>query len=218
MFLRVLALASGMLIAAACGSGEDGGGGGAGGHAGTGGGDAAGGAAGASGGGGGGAPLQPPCPDEQPTHQSACDDDGVECSFGTSIQPACRVTAKCENAAWNVVVPTCPPQGAGCPPSEPTDGVLCSDLTAYCSYLSGTICRCSDCPPGPPCPPPTQALWYCAGPPEDAKCPPIAPNVGSACNVSETTECRYGSCATEGPYVASCREGAWVWTLEACPL
>ena len=202
--LALLFISVGVVPIFACGSDE-----GTEGHAGSGG---TGGAVEASAGTGGtgGGSVESPCPDDQPKDGDACEtDEGTSCSFGTSIQPACRVTGKCEGGAWTITVPTCEPQGAGCPPdSHPSDGVLCSDTTAYCSYLSGWICRCSL--------EASSAHWKCATPPEDPHCPATAPNEGTLCNVNETTECRYGTCETEGPYVVTCAGNLWTWKLEPC--
>lgn len=218
-----MAVAAALAVAACGGStSDDGGTSGAGASAGSGGGAGSGGSSGAGGSGGSGGAAgdggagggaMTDCP-AQPPSGGVCTKDGLQCSYGTSIDPECRALWSCSGGSWAGTGAMCPqPPPSICGNAPPMDGTVCATNGDVCTYAPGTICVCTNCLGGP-----CQAgapKWHCAPPPTTAGCPTIAPNVGTACD-AEGLACTYGNpCSGSGAH-AVCKSGAWVWDQVVC--
>jgi len=157
------------------------------------------------------------CPDEPPADGSACSED-AECSWGSHPEPPCRTRGSCSGGTWHVYEPAnyCsePLLGTDCPaaPDDIAIDAACSPGGLVCDYPTGDRCTCTDCSvEDPSCGPMGDYTWRCWSPP--AGCPTYYPNLGSACDLSADTECRY-TCAS----VAVCSaDGVWVSGMPMCP-
>lgn len=165
-----------------------------------------------SGAGGAGGGAESGCPVGEPVAAGACSTEGLRCSYGDSVVPACRRGYRCQEGAWQA-------DGGGCGDGPPdcgiTDpqGATCDVQSALC--VSGTsFCVCGPCG-GAGCPDPPWG-WSCAGVSGDPSCPAVIPNDGTACSV-EGADCFYGvMCASDRSI--TCVGGTWVWAEEmACP-
>lgn len=94
------------------------------------------------------------CPPSPPTLGSYCQDNSLQCTFGTQCGPEFI----CRNNVWGMVIRTCPPPPPpACPPSPP-NGSCNGEVGLSCSWGSGCnreMCDCVAAPGGP--------IWECSG-------------------------------------------------------
>jgi hypothetical protein len=150
--------------------------------------------------------LNPACPGNVPNDQGPCLRDGLQCEYGDDPRgDLCRIHAICSSLHWKVTKPdanSCPAISYGrC--SQPAGGT-CSPDGSYCVQPDGVDCQCTSCPPSAPvCTVGVAPHLYCVtnGSPG---CPPAEPNVGTACNAADGTECAYCPDASR-----VCSKGIW---------
>jgi hypothetical protein len=202
--------------ASAGSGGSTGGTGGTGATGGTGGSGATGGLGGGAGNAGsaGTAGATGDCPVDAPDQDSPCAQDGLQCGYGAHPQPNCRTMATCESGTWNVVpTPPCLTSSPDCPtdPTNPPPDVCPGEM--FCVYPDDQVCGCT-WTGGAPTDAGLEEVWECYPDPGD-NCPPVAPNIGVACDVPAGTSCTYGfSCSA---YIFECVDGAWANTARnAC--
>jgi hypothetical protein len=208
MFLRPVGGALILFVAAGCSSQssstnspmEPGGGTGAAGEAGTAGG-------GASGGTGGGASQ---CPGAAPSLGAPCGSSALECSFGDSPFPECRVHVVCSQGKWAKGFSTSQcsnTPASSCPATAPASRMACDAQSAgaRCAYDSGALCTCEvEACGGTGCTPLPNPQWSCGQAPPT--CPKLAPNAGTACTGAPAS-CEYEYCGL----TAACQDGVWRW-------
>jgi hypothetical protein len=243
LLLSVSLLACPLVLGSACGPASGGGGGGngtggpggtAGGAGGTAGGagGAAGGAGGTAGGGAGGRGTSAACPATLPTFGASCPASGLTCTYGDNPRPSCRSIMSCGGIEHcNCGSDNCPPadctmlltwsgggpgSGVGhtdrcawtCPATPPTVGQPCTP-PGYCAEPDGSQCGCIALDAQ------GRSVWACLPPPSDARCPHVAPLIGSACS-NEGLACgNYDVCVTGSRVL--CKSGVWVDNYGSCP-
>ena len=174
---------------------------GSGGSSGTGGG-----AAGSSGAAGGGSM----CPASEPSVNSACARDGLDCSYGGSPFPECRNLLVCFAGKWAKGVnpgPCTNTPASICPAVIPSTTSACNkgDLGTRCAYDPGTLCSCvAQFCGGTGCTPLPSPQWTCGT--VTTGCPAQAPNSGSACEIQHQ-RCQYEYCGL----TTTCESGVWTW-------
>ncbi len=152
------------------------------------------------------------CPTSRPNAGSSCAGvtDQLQCTYGDTVRPDCRVEIFCDGGSWQEAGTTCL-QAADCGTVEPAAHAVCETMGDTCTY-GDTICYCG-CGGGL-CAVPTQ--WQCSGPPTTPGCPAIVPNDGSPCS-SDGTQCTYGTPCTPSGVAVACTGGNWVWdTMVVC--
>jgi hypothetical protein len=200
--------------------------------AGGGSGGAAGGTGGAAAGGSGGPGTSGQCPAALPTFDARCSAVDLTCTYGDSPRPSCRSIMTCGSIEMcNCGSDNCPPAdctksppawlgggpgtGVGytdrcawtCPATPPAVGDRCT--TGYCPQSDGTQCGCIafDSQGAP--------TWACLPPPSDARCPRVAPLIGSACSIEGLACGNYDLCVTGSRVL--CKSGTWVDNFGSCP-
>jgi len=166
----------------------------------------------------------PTCPPSQPAEGSACTSDGLSCSYGESVTGYCRNYLSCVGDRWKTPdnrQDVCVMQPAGFCPPLPTQGAACEvgdvDVFVACEYAAGVACYCLGNPVGITGAP---GSWECYGPPRNAACPELLPNLGDGCSENGQV-CHYGiqqqGCLA--PYAdVSCYRGAWEASQALCTL
>jgi hypothetical protein len=155
------------------------------------------------------------CPSSKPEVSRGCEEEGVVCSYGSSLTAYCREVFECVGKVWTTpryAMSTCVSQPEGFCPSEPVVGASCTvgeiDPHVACEYAHGVTCHCFGDPPGKSNVP---GNWYCYGPPRNGSCPEILPNLGDGC-ARKGQFCGYGPVdqGCHAPYAhVYCRQGAW---------
>lgn len=168
-------------------------------------------------------PMQgPSCPAGSPKAGDACKTDKLECSYGGSVAAFCRSYFECTGGVWAAKPKaTCVEQPASFCPSQPSHGTKCTvgqvDVFVPCEYQGGIGCYCLGNPLGVPG---AAGEWECYGPPANAACPEVLPNLGDACKVSGQF-CNYGGTeqGCHSPYAdVYCYDGAWEASSATCTL
>ena len=170
--------------------------------------------------------IAPSCPDIRGVEGTPCTSVGATCEYGSSPDEHCNTTLACaadmsaSGATW-VARPSvlCPsyecPRGpsapiAGTPCSLPTeDGGAPTDADELVCPMSDGICACTTGTD------PAHAharTWVCVKPP--GSCPLIRPLVGAICDEART--CDYGSCAFKQGMKMECTGFAWTSTSASC--
>lgn len=165
-----------------------------------------------------------PCPIGEPAADTSCLTNGIVCGYGSSRRSDCRVVFTCEGRRWVKGAASCPSVPSDFCPTEPMKAAECAPkgfdglppradgLGPGCVHANGAICHCPCL--GGRCDPTSR--WQCFDPPA-ADCPPVAPNLGTACDV-ESRECTYGhSCSPPGTRVR-CLDSRWQRSPAICPL
>lgn len=154
---------------------------------------------------------RPDCPDVEPTPDSSCEDDGLECTYGESPSSFCRAWYRCSEAKWFLVaepllicadgIPVCPETTAQ------LGECLTSETMTYlgCAYSESVRCTCiSILGPGS-----AYGTWYCVGAPNDTRCPATLPNLGTGCE-GGALQCNYSvGCAGAAIESVFCFDGTW---------
>lgn len=166
----------------------------------------------------------PVCPTEEPGEGSACIDDELQCSYGSSSSAYCRRYLVCTGGAWVVPatrVSTCMVQPPEQCPTEPQPGAACvsSEVNGNvsCEYGHGINCYCLGNPVGAPR---SKSEWECYGPPRNGACPELLPNIGEGCAINGQA-CHYGivQWGCHAPYAdVYCYQGAWEVSSAICAL
>jgi large repetitive protein len=151
-------------------------------------------------------PIDKTCPLDLPESGRGCA-DGLTCSYGDDIRPACHSRAKCDNGVWTLELPKCVAINA-C--DAIVQGSHC-DAKPSCTIQDSIFCACTGCTGVGPCS--TETVWQCTGSP--AGCPALIPNEGQVC--VGNLACTYGSCTTGEKVTASCNGAAWGWKSLICP-
>lgn len=161
------------------------------------------------------ATRSPVCPSEEPEVAQPCEEEGITCTYGESVTAFCRRYYECANLSWQLQEG----RTAGCAfqpetfcSAEPAPGSECTvgqvSVFVPCEYSAGVACYCIGNPVGVPGAP---GEWECYGPPRNASCPELLPNLGEGCAASGQF-CRYGivTQACYAPYAqVYCYQGAW---------
>jgi hypothetical protein len=149
------------------------------------------------------------CPSSAPGGGTPCPSVGLECEYGTNVNPSCNSVAQCTASGWMYSGGiNCP---AGMCPASYGSTADCSSQGLLCSYPQGTCaCGFGFGPPvlrdggGP--------FWTCGS--SAPGCPEPRPDIGSACS-TEGQMCDYAAC--EGGVALQCTGGAWKRTFLPCP-
>jgi hypothetical protein len=156
------------------------------------------------------------CPAAEPTGGSCAGlQDGLECTYGSSVRPECRDQWTCASGQWEEAGTACA-MTTTCGTTEPTAGSVCQPSGAggdVCTY-GNTICICDACTGGLCTSGPI--MWLCVLPPATPGCPAVAPNEGAPCT-SNGLECTYGKLCSISGVETQCTNGVWTWPPVACP-
>lgn len=164
---------------------------------------------------------RPTCPTSPPQVGEACENAGLECTYGENPSPFCREYFQCSGGIWSTLAgDSCMERSSTCP-SEPRDGTMCTvgDEWAWvpCEYPDGVMCFCLGNPLGVPG---ADGEWECFGPPNNGACPTILPNLGEGCAPTGQF-CNYGvqELGCNSPYAeVYCYQGEWEKTSSGCSL
>jgi hypothetical protein len=145
---------------------------------------------------------------------STCSPVGIECEWGTNLNPPCNTVDNCETGGWvtqpgdptcAMTVGTCPatyalvPQGSPCPSDE--NGLVCGYPRGEC------FCEMNiEVSAGGP-------AWDCSSLAKGCPAPP-RPDIGTVCTDPGLT-CDYGACL--GGIALVCQMGYWQEAEEECP-
>lgn len=167
------------------------------------------------------------CPAQAPQEGSACDAEGVSCSFGDDPRWECRAIYHCRASSWEWVAPgdclDTPPEL--CPSAPPESGHACAPARGEpfvnpvaCMY-GERRCECYSCATHLLSHPVPCEHWNCWGAPEDLDCPAAAPNAGDGCLfAAQGKVCEYGDPCTRSGVSFLCRNRVWeVGEGTACP-
>jgi hypothetical protein len=153
---------------------------------------------------------RPDCPEKEPALGGACDEAGLQCSYGDSPTPRCRHYYVCDAATWTAderpsnftceTAPNCPSApttGSACVLEVP--GEPCPNGNLWCFCEAGIDAQIGD-----------TGTWACFGPPMNPACPASLPNLGEGCE-EQAVECKYAvNGCTAAPYsTVFCRNGVW---------
>jgi hypothetical protein len=167
---------------------------------------------------------RPTCPETEPSNDQACEQQNVSCTYGDSASSMCRRFYQCSDGRWTTHANRsmdCNLPPLGFCPEQPSPSAECivgeSDVFLPCGYSSGVTCYCLGNPVGVKG---AQGVWDCFGPPPNAECPELLPNIGEGCRTTAQF-CRYGV-VEEGchaPYASVyCYQGAWEISPQSCSL
>lgn len=162
----------------------------------------------------------PACPAAEPAAGDACQAASLRCTYGDSTSSFCRRGYACEEQVWQAQRNACVTQPTGFCPAEPQPGGACTTgefelVFVPCEYEGGVMCNCIGNPiqqAG------IEGQWECYGPPPNAACPAVLPNIGSGC-AQNGQSCRYGIVESDcySPYASVyCYQGAWEASEAAC--
>jgi hypothetical protein len=166
-------------------------------------------------------PWSPSCPASTPALGSSCSVEGVACEYGDAWwNVACDPVVQCQGGVWTTyelfsfAAPCSPepgPNPSSCPATEGdvSQGSVCSDTSLSCVYAQG-VCSCQVSLGGPILIDGGQhAYWGCL---PESGCPWPRPRLGTACVSSEAMTCTYEACA----YGQGCDNGLWQPLEEGC--
>lgn len=191
---------------------------------------------GGSDGGGGGTtvgPRAPGCPPSAPTLGTSCSKDGLYCEYGDDFNPECNTVVIC-TGNWGSPIsygggpekPKCgaPPPKPGpnpsaCPASADSAGQTCGAGGTVCNY-PGKQCTCQiDCPQYPvghECPD-AGTTWVCLNRVDSCSTP--RPSVGSPCTAQQEGQtCGLADPTECGQEQLSCEKGTWKLRAVNCPI
>lgn len=162
----------------------------------------------------------PACPAAEPAAGATCSVASLTCAYGDSISSFCRREYVCEEQIWQAQQSACVTQPSGFCPRQPQPGEACTTgefelFFVPCEYEGGITCNCVGNPlqqAG------IEGQWECYGPPPNAACPAVLPNIGSGC-AQNGQSCRYGIVESDcySPYASVyCYQGAWEAAEAAC--
>jgi len=159
---------------------------------------------------------RPRCPESEPALDERCAEAGLLCSYGTSPTPHCRRYYKCEAETW-IPDPAiydqnypCEELPSGYCPQEPAHETACTTAAfglIPCEYDAlACYCVANTIEPIPG----ATGVWKCYGPPADAACPRVLPNIGEGC-ATQGVECNYTPYLCDAPPYSTvfCYQGEW---------
>ncbi len=165
------------------------------------------------------AEASPVCPVSNPEASSPCEQDGLKCSYGTSLVAYCREYFECVDHVWTTTQSSCVSQTEGFCPSTPQPEQACvvGRINSFvpCEYPGAVVCYCLGNPVGRMG---AAGEWECYGPPPNGNCPEVLPNLGDGCSTAGQF-CEYGVVGQgcDAPYASVyCRQGAWESAGEVC--
>jgi len=150
------------------------------------------------------------CLDSLP-QQTACDNEGRVCTYGSHPRTECRDRASCIDGTFvtqNAICEPAPDDPSHCPEQLP-NGAPCTQDQQMCAYPDGSECLCML----------SLEMWLCDVPQQsnNPACPPIVPNAGVQCP-GGAGSCSY-PCGLLSQYsvTASCdATGVWTWEQFPC--
>ena len=155
---------------------------------------------------------RPICPEAEPMVGDPCSEPSLLCSYGDSPTPTCRSHYECTPTGWILdprmsSYPCNEPAPGYCPAEPPPPGTECTPIShlAPCVYAD-VSCSCLSRFHWA-----TQGVdsWLCFGPPRDAQCPRLLPNIGEGCS-TPGVQCSYlEDCDFPPNSTVFCHSGAW---------
>lgn len=157
---------------------------------------------------------RPSCPEQEPQEGTECELEGEVCGYGTEANPQCRSFYECGSSRWAradwQTLYECPEDAlASCPSKPPEEGEDCivgSAGAGFACAVGAVACYCVSGTGAPG----TSGRWACYGPPSDARCPALAPNVGEGCSTTGV-QCEYAinGCLAAPYSTMFCFDGRW---------
>jgi hypothetical protein len=158
------------------------------------------------------AEVGPVCPASPPEVSLPCEENGLKCSYGSSLTTYCREFFECIDHFWSAAEGSCVSQPSDFCPVTPQPGQACTvgkiDAFVPCEYPEAVVCYCLGNPVGRLG---ASGRWDCYGPPPNGNCPEVVPNLGDGCSTTGQF-CAYGVVGQgcDAPYATVyCRQGAW---------
>jgi hypothetical protein len=148
------------------------------------------------------------CPATAPSTGTACPATGLECEYGTNVDPACDTLVQCAMGVWTSPPGHCP---VGMCPDAFGSMADCTSQGLLCAYPQGT-CACGFGFGPPMLRDSSGPFWSCIG--ASAGCPTKRPDIGAACSMDGQT-CDYAACA--GGVALQCTGGIWKRAFFPCP-